>query len=55
MTLVTLFCFGVVKVHFTGIGKLRGDLQTVIVCGLTAGAAVTGHLGLIEDDGSGLE
>jgi hypothetical protein len=28
------------KAHFSGIGKLLGDLQTVIISGLAAGAAL---------------
>jgi VIT1/CCC1 family predicted Fe2+/Mn2+ transporter len=41
MTLAALFTFGFIKGHFTGISKLRGGIQTVIIGGLAAGAAYT--------------
>ncbi len=36
---VALLCFGTVKAHFTGISKIKGALQTLLVGGLAAGAA----------------
>jgi VIT1/CCC1 family predicted Fe2+/Mn2+ transporter len=38
-TLVALAVFGFVKGHFTGVPKIRGAIQTVLVGGLAAGAA----------------
>ena len=39
-TLLALFVFGYVKGHFTGAKPLRSALQTVIVGGLAAAAAL---------------
>lgn len=39
VTLLTLFVFGAIKGHFTGVKPLRGGLQTVLVGGLAAAAA----------------
>jgi vacuolar iron transporter family protein len=39
LTLAALLVFGVVKARFTGIGRLRGGIQTLVTGGLAAGAA----------------
>jgi vacuolar iron transporter family protein len=39
ITLIALAVFGFIKGHFTGLNRLRGALQTVIIGGLAAGAA----------------
>jgi vacuolar iron transporter family protein len=38
-TLIALAVFGAAKSHFTGIGMLRGALQTMFVGGLASAAA----------------
>lgn len=38
-TAIALFIFGAVKGHFTGTGKIRSALQTLVVGGLAASAA----------------
>ena len=39
ITLLALLVFGYIKAYFTGIGRLRGGLQTVFTGGLAAAAA----------------
>lgn len=39
VTLIALFVFGFVKGHFTGMSKLRGGMQTMLIGGLAAAAA----------------
>jgi VIT1/CCC1 family predicted Fe2+/Mn2+ transporter len=39
VTLLTLFIFGSIKGHYTGVKPWRGGLQTVLVSGLAAAAA----------------
>jgi len=39
MTLLALFVFGYIKGRYTGAAPMRGDVQTLIIGALAAGAA----------------